>query len=179
MYEGVINTSAGQIPITQMISEKQDTLTIFNWIAQWMRCGIQTPNEAVCDYSLALLNAMAMAFCKNSSIKLYVSQCFEVASGHHQNLSNCYIRIDIAHIIKIICRNKNLQGKKNWSLKEFYVRGIRLLVTATNIDQFKNILTVLITVMLSKTDGWMDNKKENPSEISRTYLLVKIKCNEI
>lgn len=70
-----------------------------------MKCGIKTPNEAVCDYSMALLGAMAMALCKNSSIKSYVDQCFGVAIGDHTNLPNCYIRIDVAHVIKIFCRN--------------------------------------------------------------------------
>lgn len=177
LYEAVINTSAGQIPITQMISEKQDTLSIFNWIAQWMRCAIQVPNEAICDYSFAILGAMAMAFSKNSGIKSYVDQCFGVAIGSHKNLPKCYIRIDVAHIIKIFCRNKHLEGKKNWYLKQFYVRGMRLLISATNTDRFKNVLTALITVMLSEIDGWMDNQEENPSESSRKYLLKMIKGN--
>lgn len=107
-----------------MLSEKQDTLTIFYWIVQWLKCGIKPPNEAVCDYSFALLRAMSMAFCKNNGIKFYVQQCFEVAIGLHQNLPVCYIRIDVAHVIKIFCRNKNLQEKKNKMLKDFYVRGM-------------------------------------------------------
>lgn len=69
LYEAVVHTSYGQIPISQMISEKQDTITIFTWIAQWIKCGINTPNEAVCDFSMALLGAMIMALCKISNIK--------------------------------------------------------------------------------------------------------------
>lgn len=84
----VINTSAGQIP--NQISEIQDTLIIFNWIAQWIKCGIQTPNEDVFDYLFLLLNEMAMAR------TMTLSHCFEVTRGNHQNLTSCYIRINVA-----------------------------------------------------------------------------------
>lgn len=139
LYEAVISTNYGQIPVTQMISEKQDTLTLFYWLGNWMKCGLKTPNEIVCDYSMALLGAISMAFCKSSNIKLYIDQCFGVVMGYHQNLPSSYIRIDIAHVMKIFCRNKNLQGKNKWSLKQFYIRGMRLLATSTQIEEFKNI----------------------------------------
>lgn len=54
---------------------------------------------------------------------------------------------------------------------------MRLLVTSTHIDQFKEILTALLTVALSETDGWMENGEENPSETCRKYLLKIIKGN--
>lgn len=62
LYEAVVNTEYGQIPVSQMISERQDTLTIYNWLAWWLKSGIKTPNETVCDYSTALLGAITRAF---------------------------------------------------------------------------------------------------------------------
>lgn len=59
LYEAVVNTHYGQIPITQMVSEKQSTITIFHWLAEWVNSGIRIPNEAVCDFSYALLGANA------------------------------------------------------------------------------------------------------------------------
>jgi len=53
-----------------------------------------------------------MAFCKNSDIKSYVEQCFEVLYGYQTNLPNCCIRIDVAHVIKMFCRNKNDDNKE-------------------------------------------------------------------
>lgn len=179
LYEAVISTNYGQIPVSQMISEKQDTLTIFNWLGNWIKSGVKTPNEAVCDYSMALLGAISMAFCKNSNIKSYVNQCFEVVIGYHTNLPNCYIRIDVAHVIKIFCRNKNLQGNKNWTLKQFYIRCMRLLVTSVHIDDFKQILIALLNIMLSETDGWTEDNVETPSESSRQFLLKKVKEIEV
>lgn len=50
---------------------------------------------------MALLGAISMAFCKLFGIKSYVEQCFGVAAGQHTKLPDCYIRIDVAHVIKI------------------------------------------------------------------------------
>lgn len=76
-----------------MISETHDTLTIFNWIAKWMRCAICVPT--ICEYLFEILGAMEMYFCK---IKSYMDQCCGVAIGTHKNLPKCYIRIDVAHV---------------------------------------------------------------------------------
>ncbi|KAF0702547.1 Uncharacterized protein FWK35_00035747 [Aphis craccivora] len=46
LYEAVISTHYGQIPVSQMLSEKQDTLTIFNWLTNWIKCGLKSPNDA-------------------------------------------------------------------------------------------------------------------------------------
>lgn len=34
LYEVVVNTNSYQVPVTQMVSEQHDTLTIFYWLAQ-------------------------------------------------------------------------------------------------------------------------------------------------
>lgn len=177
LYEVVINTYYGQIPISQMLSEKQDALTIFNWLARWKTFARKSPNEVVCDFSMALLGAISMAFCKIFGIKSYVEQCFGVATEQHTKLPDVYLRIDVAHVIKIFCRNKYLQGKTNKNLKSFYVRGMRLLITSTSLVQFKEVLIALLNVMLSETDGWADNFTETPSETSRKFLLGLIKGN--
>jgi len=42
-----------QVSIPQMISEKQDILTIFYWLSQWLKDGISSPDKTVCDFSKA------------------------------------------------------------------------------------------------------------------------------
>lgn len=75
-------------------------------------------------------------------------------------------------MIKIIWRLKCLCGLNKKFLKEFYVRCFRLLLTSTDLDTFKYILTAFITVLLSETDGWIDGtEQENPSEKYRVYLM--------
>jgi len=177
LYEAVVTSSVGHLPVTQMLSEKHDTLTIFYWLGQWMKCGIKSPNEVVCDFSKALLGAISRAFCNGNSLHAYNDNCFKVLIGHDEKLPPCYIRIDVAHIIKIFCRLKCLVGIKNKNLKEFYVRSLRLLLSCESLLDFNSILEALFTVMLSETDGWcIDNEDtKTPSELKREFILNKIK----
>jgi len=129
----------------------------------------------VCDYSLPILGAMSRAFC-NVSLSEYVDKCFICLNKSNKNLPSCYIRIDVSHMVKIFCRLKCLNGK-NKHLKVFYVSCFRLLLVSKDIDDFREILTNILTVLLSETDGWLDKlcTKPNPSEQSRVYLVNRIK----
>jgi len=149
LYEAVINAGFGQIPVTQMISEKHDSVTISYWLDMWLRCGLIVPRGAVSDYSRALLMAMCKSFC-SLSFQSYLDECFSVVTGEKTKLPSCFIRIDVSHMIKTFCRLKCLCGIKKKYLKEFYVRCFRLLLTSTDLDTFKNILTAFMTVMLSE-----------------------------
>jgi len=177
LYEAVVSSSVGSISITQMLSEKQDTLTIFYWLGQWMMAGPKTPNEVVSDYSKAILGAISRAFCNGSSLKMYVDDCFDVLKGLDEKMPATYIRIDVAHVIKIFCRIKHLTGIKNKALKEFYVRGLRLLLSSETLDEFTSILEALLTVVLCETDGWCDGSEtlQAPSERCRQFILEKIR----
>lgn len=173
LYEGVATSSFGHIAVTQMISEKHDTLCILNWLMQWMRHVSSPPNEVVCDYSRALLSAITRAFC-GTSIQLYVNNCFQIIQNSHTNIPVTFVRLDVAHMIKIFSRIKCLIGIKNKQLKEFYVRGLRLLMYSDNLINFETRLQALLTIMLCETDGWIDNDA-TPSEKSREFILNLIK----
>jgi len=45
----IYNIEKYQVPVTQMLSEKQDTLTIFYWLGQLLKVGVSIPQEVVCD----------------------------------------------------------------------------------------------------------------------------------
>lgn len=68
-------------------------------------------------------------------------------------------------------------GAKNKSLKEFYVRALRLLISSETLTEFGCNLEVLLTITLCETNGWTDDDEFNktPSEKSREMLLNKIK----
>jgi len=73
LYEGVVydNIKKHSFTVTTMISEGHDSISIFNWLAKWIKCDIPTPNETVCDQSLTLLSAIVQCFTKYSSLKDY------------------------------------------------------------------------------------------------------------
>lgn len=175
LYEGILSTSTGHISITQMISEKQDTLSIYSWLASWMATGIQPPNEVVCDYSRALLAAITRVFFKEASTDSYANYTYKLLIGKEMEVPTTYIRLDVAHIIKIFCRIKCMSGIKNRHLKEFYVRGFRLLLTSEDLSSFEIILEALLTIMLCETDGLDSDDVVSPSEKHREFILNLIK----
>lgn len=175
MYEAVVHTSYGQIPIIQMLSEKQDTQTIQNWLTQWLLCGIKVPNEVVCDFSTALIGALTRAF-NNSSMRDYTARCFDILVGKNEILPQCYIRIDVAHMIKLFCQIPYFKGIQNKKLKTFYVSCLRLILTSSTLNEFSEILTALLIVAKSETDGWVKDTIDTPAE---SLLLEKIKNSTV
>jgi len=108
LYEAIASSNFGHIAVTQMLSEKHDTICILNWLMQWMKCGLRAPNEIVCDYSRALLSAITRAFC-GMSVKSYINNCFVILhNSNYINIPVTFIRQDVAHMIKIFCRIKCL-----------------------------------------------------------------------
>lgn len=124
LYEAVVSTNEYQSSITQMISEKQDTFTIFSWLTQWLNDGVTAPQETVSDFSMALLGAISRAFCGGITLRDYVETCMDILSGNSSPRYelNCYIRIDVAHLIKLVCRWKCWSEQNSNHVKEFFVR---------------------------------------------------------
>jgi len=176
----VLNTNSYQVPVTQMVSEQHDTLTIFYWLAQWLKDGVPIPQETTCDYSKALLGAISRAFCNGITLNDYIEKCFNILYSKSNILPTCYIRIDITHLVKLVCRWKCLTGTKNYRLKEFYVRCVMLLIRDNSLEEFENILLDILTVSISQTEGeQIGSTKKCPSEEARIRLLNNIRGTTI
>jgi len=63
---------------------------------EWIRSGAPRPREVVCDFSRALLTAAIRSFTNYSTLEEYAYAFKE------DNLPVCYVRIDVAHFIKIL-----------------------------------------------------------------------------
>jgi len=55
---------------------------------------------------MALLGGKARAFCEDIPVNFYVNTCLDIllhgkSSASHQ--LQCYMRIDMAHLIKLVC----------------------------------------------------------------------------
>jgi len=46
--------------------------------ASWLNDGVLAPQETVTDCSMALLGAIARAFCEGMTVNLYVKTCLEI-----------------------------------------------------------------------------------------------------
>lgn len=176
LYQIVIEINGNTIPVTQQLSEKQNITHIYFWLRNWMNSGMKIPNEIVSDYSKAILGAISRAYCEQQTIKEYINTCFEFLLGVTSLLPNTFIRVDVAHVVHMICRWKCLNGRKQ--IKDFYIRCIGILIKSTNIHEFGYVLKQILIVSLSETDGY-DNECLTPSEIARVKLIEHIATGKI
>jgi hypothetical protein len=147
LYQAVCGYHKKILPLFQMISEKHDTNTLTYWMREWLRSGGTFPRQVVTDYSLALLNAVSLAFNnKEGSPTMLVKY------------PRCIIRIDIAHLIKLVTRWKCLQ---NESLKkDFFVRCVGLMSTLTDVEDVIKTCTDVMTVARATHED-IDDKKSH------------------
>lgn len=96
--------------------------------------------------------------------------------GHNDQLPQFYVRVDVAHNIKIFCRNNHLKGIKNKQLKQFYIRGLRLLITSYKVEEFNEILIALLTTMMSETNGFDEDEDDTSADKCKKKIIQLIKC---
>lgn len=147
-----------QTPVYSMLSEAQNANAINFWLNEWIRLGGMTPNEFVCDMSLALLNTAVRAFAKEWTIRDYVDHLFiltnDLESGSPSNLKipNCFIRIDIAHLMKNVASHKTLENKPI-KARDFFIRCVGILVKMETIAEAKDHIKGVLIVANSETEG--------------------------
>lgn len=71
--------------ITNMLSERHNTICISNWLAYWMSCNVPKPKKVVCDQSLALLSSIVRTFTQYSSLNSYIHACAEILTKYKQD----------------------------------------------------------------------------------------------
>lgn len=157
LYQIVAPFNGKILPVCKMVSEKHDTNMLSFWLREWLRTPILCPSEIVVDYSSALINAISLAL-NDVNLNVYVEQCmtFLESSDDMQRLK-CIIRIDIAHIIKLVCRWKCFNSK-HMRIKDFYVSCIGLLTKCTSVNKFRQICRDILIVNASDTEEIRMNK---------------------
>jgi hypothetical protein len=177
-YVGVISVKGHSTPVLQMVSERHSANAISFWLKEWIRSGATVPNEVVCDFSTALLAAIIQAFSEYNTIKDYINQCLKFLRQSSALLPKYFLRIDVAHFIKMICRWKCFSQEKHRAVKDFYVRCVIVLMHCTKLNELLNVLTAIFWSALCETVGTDDNGNKVQSEISREWLVKKIsKCD--
>ncbi|KAF0717499.1 ATP-dependent DNA helicase, partial [Aphis craccivora] len=171
LYEAVVSTTSYQVPVTQMLSEKQDTLTIFYWLGQWLKDGVSIPQEVVCDYSKALLGGITRAFCNGLSLHDYVNNCLTASHGNISARPVCYLRVDVAHLIKLVyiltvCYSET-EGECQISNTKHpsEVARVKLLNQIKNISLFENTVEIDVYNKSVNEDDFKQLDKESDDEL--------------
>lgn len=118
----------------------------------------------VSDSGSALLPAIVNAFTNFLTVEDYSDQFFENPSKM-DDLP--FITIDVNHYVKDWAKFLNKEGV-NKRVKVFYLASIGQLIISDSLERAEPILTKLLTIALSQTDGHMPNKKPTLAETCRS-----------
>lgn len=159
LYQAVCTFRGYVLPILQLFSGRHDANIRQFSLKEWLRKGGRIPDEVVIDRSLALMNAITIAF-HDKSLGEYLEICLEQATSSEpieRKKKLCLIRIDIAHLIR--CKWQCLV-KASRATKDFFVRSIGLLARTTSIDRFVYLYTMILIVALNPMMDPSDRKNE-------------------
>jgi len=171
LYVIVLHDGIIQVPVCQMLSEIQDIPSICYWLSQWVRAGAPYPSEVVVDYSNALIGAVTRTFTSLTKSEYCEKSLRILKNNYNDSGFSVYVRLDIAHFIKMICQWKCFKKNGNTKVKELYVRCIVLLTKAQTLEQFAHILMKIIVISTSETDGNIKGTSTNTNaEIFRNDL---------
>lgn len=139
-----------------MLSEAHNANFIGFWLKEFIRNGYSVPNEFVSDMSMALLNAAVNAFTSYLNLKTYINALYTKLVESTMPLPECFIRIDIAHLVKAVSSCKHLTDKKP-KIRETYIRCIGLLIQETDLSEARKIIYSVLIITFSETEGNYDS----------------------
>ncbi|KAL7307882.1 hypothetical protein TKK_0000198 [Trichogramma kaykai] len=133
-------------PLDQLVSTKQDTNTVRNWIGNWVHRNKKHPTQTVTDCSLVLLNALSMEL-NGCSYKEFNIKCllYLQLEGKYNPQLTSFIRLDRAHFINAICRWKIWKSPKNSTAKDFYTY---IFGYALTIKEFKTMEKLILAAFV-------------------------------
>ncbi|KAF0694244.1 Uncharacterized protein FWK35_00037167, partial [Aphis craccivora] len=141
--------------VTNMISESHTNISISNWLQNWLNCDIPKPKEAVCDHSIALLSALVKSFTQYSTLQDYLRACARLLTEDefdYHTIPRCFIRIDVAHFIKIASKWTPLKSITRLA-REMILRAIGLLIKCKTLNEIRVLLLSLFVLLTNETNG--------------------------
>jgi len=179
LYLVVLHDGIIQVPVCQMLSEIQDIPSITYWLSEWVRAGAPYPSEVVVDHSNAFIGAVTHTFTILTKSQYCEKSLRVLQSNFNDSDLSVYVRLDIAHFIKMICQWKCFKKNGNTKVKDLYVRGIILLTKTQTMEQFAQILMKIVVISTSETDGNIKNTSINTNvEIFRNDLCCLIENDQ-
>lgn len=165
LYSFVISDGF-QLSIYSALSEDNSANFLTFWMSEFLKMYGRIPKIFVCDMSFALINAAVRTFGQYPSIVEYLDIIFHLLnrkknpikiSMAHTGLIRpppCLIRIDIAHLMHLVSKNKELNSPGTWKkVKDFYMRSVAILVQVTSLEFAAAHIYSTLIVALSKTEG--------------------------
>lgn len=143
-----------QIPVYSMLSEVHNMSHITHWFNEFVRLFKEIPDVFVSDMSSVLLNAAAKSFAGCADLKDYIGWLFNLLkhSDDKGRSITCYIRIDVAHLVKNITTCDALKTKPI-EQREFFIRAACLLIKCSCLAYAEKVLRSILIVSKSDKKG--------------------------
>uniref|UniRef100_A0A0C9PYU4 NOF_1 protein n=2 Tax=Fopius arisanus TaxID=64838 RepID=A0A0C9PYU4_9HYME len=155
LYSITINHGGRTIAVHEALTEGQDADTFTYWLRRWVKLGAPTPPQASCDRSRALMNAVCSAF-NDMPITVYVEIMFLRALNHHDDVYYppiySFLRNDVAHLMILVAKQETFKKIPFATVRHMYLYCLALLIDAQNLQQFREIFLLTLTIGLHKSD---------------------------
>lgn len=137
------------VPLTQVLSETNDSNFSCYWLRDWLKSGAKIPREVVTDMGQVPQIGISMAF-NNITFDTYNEQCLLILQGKKSILSNTQLRTDIAHLIHAVSRWSCLSNHSSHKVKEIFKRCVGFMTTIEKLDHFVLFLKKVFILSCSK-----------------------------
>lgn len=153
LYQCMSVSHMGSVPVFQMLSAEQDTVAISTWLLKIVSTGVPIPRVVVCDFSQALLISISIAFAHKRNLNDYMQNCYDVVTGKSQILPATYIRLDVSHLVAIICRWDCLKRHPLPKIRQFFIRSLCQAHQMQNLQDLEYFLESILIVAMSENIG--------------------------
>lgn len=157
MYSIVISDGF-QVSVNSLLSEDHSANFLAFWLFEFVKTHGDIPKVFVCDMSMALINAAVRAFGLHANITEYLNTLFRMCSNENEAMQiiisrpPCFVRIDFAHLMNLIRKNKSLAS--SWKkVKDFYMRCVGILIQVRSLEFARAHIYSVLVVAKSKTEG--------------------------
>ena len=169
-YVLVVGIGGKIIPLLQALLSIHHVAIIMEVLQNWIENGATIPKEIVTDGSLALQNAITLAF-NSMTFNTYNLQCFKILQNESSEIPRCFYRHDVAHLLKMV-RDWKCFKLCDPNMISFYLRCVGYLSQVETLDIFEDVITSIIvvcnsTVIEENTECF--KRKESLKHTFKTY----------
>lgn len=153
LYQCVSVSRTGGVPVFQMLSAAQDAVTITAWLLKILSNGIPVPRMTVCDFSQALLISISIAFAHKRDLRDYMQACYDLVTQKSQIVPATFIRLDVSHVVAIVCRWDCLKRHPLPKVRQFFIRAICQAYKMESLNNLEYFLEAVLIVAMSPNIG--------------------------
>ena len=155
--------------VPRLLSAAQDTITITSWLLKIISSGVPVPRIVVCDFSQALLISILIAFARKRDLRDYLQACYDFIMQKSQMAPVTFIRLDVSHLISIICRWDCIKRHPLPKVRQFFIRAICQAYKMETVHNLEYFLESLLIVAMSPNIGTSCEHSEQNSESQTRY----------